>query len=399
MFPTFSGTSRRPRNVNLSGQRSDPFAGTSWGAGPSTGTTKSVAEAQADRQRRQQERDRLRAAQNIQRTWRGHRQRQILQAEHRRLFADLYRQQPPLSPGERGSRAFPLLPSLVSADREEDYEGLAMFTEDLAQDESGVFSPQRTSTLRLKSLVHMLVATAIKTEKPATQLAVLLKLLVLLVERRPESAADSLDSYYTLLAHIIKEERLGVHDRSGLPLTAISLPLRAPTGRLHRATHQPCLHTLTPAPRVDILTSKAYRAFVVYFLASPDLNLAEEHTKVLVEGIEPERLSTAVVDEFSSGTLASASKDKLLWLLARFIDMQRAQSATSHTSAYAKALHVQLSNLAGEIRSRFTPLSSRDAPSLEAGAAKPQLPHYVSKQLSFLVERGEISNLLGKFVL
>ncbi|KLU88337.1 hypothetical protein MAPG_07324 [Magnaporthiopsis poae ATCC 64411] len=377
MFPTFSGTSRRPRNVNLSGQRSDPFAGTSWGAGPSTGTTKSVAEAQADRQRRQQERDRLRAAQNIQRTWRGHRQRQTVQAERRGLFADLYHRQPPLSPDERVSRAFPLLPSLVSADREEDYETLTMFIEDLAQDESGVLSPQHTSTLRLKSLVHTLVATATKTEKPAARLAVLLKLLVLLVERRPESAADSLDTYYTLLAHIIKEERLDIHDRSGLPLTAISLPLRAPT---------------------DILASKARRAFVVYFLASPDLILSEEQKNVLVEAIEPERLSTAVVDEFSSGALASASKEELLWLLARFIDIQRAQSATPHTPAYVKALHVQLSNLAGEIRSRFTPVSSRDAPGLEAAAAKPQLPHYVSKQLSFLVERGEISNLLGKFV-
>ncbi|EJT80554.1 hypothetical protein GGTG_00549 [Gaeumannomyces tritici R3-111a-1] len=378
MFPTFSGTSRRPRNVNLSGQRSDPFAGTSWGAGPSTGTTKSVAEAQADRQRRQQERDRLRAAQNIQRTWRGHHERQALQAERRRLFNDLYRCQPPLSLSERVSRAFPLLPSLIGADHEEDYEGLTKFTEDLAQDESGVFSPEQTPTARLKSLVRMLVATAIKTEKPAAQVGVLLKLLVLLVERRPESAADSLDSYYTLLAHIIKEEQLDGHDCSGLPLAAISLPLGVPS---------------------DIIASKAYRAFVAYFLTSPDLKPVEEHTKVLVESIEPERLSAAVVDEFSSGgTLASAPKDNLLWLLARFIDIQRAQSATSQTSAYAKALHLQLSNLASEIRTRFTPLSSRDSPRSDAATANLQLPHYVSKQLSSLVERGEISNLLSKFV-
>lgn len=80
MFPTFSGNSRRPRQVNLSGgQNKNPFAqspggtrpGQSGHAGPSGGRGAALALAQQDRIARRQERDRTKAAIVLQKIWRG----------------------------------------------------------------------------------------------------------------------------------------------------------------------------------------------------------------------------------------------------------------------------------------------------------------------------------------
>lgn len=64
MFQTFTGSSRRPRQVNLSGRTKNPFA--TSGQGHSA-----VAAAQQERERRQRERERLLAVKLLQRAWRG----------------------------------------------------------------------------------------------------------------------------------------------------------------------------------------------------------------------------------------------------------------------------------------------------------------------------------------
>jgi ubiquitin-protein ligase E3 C len=85
MFQTFSGSSRRPRQVNLSGQNMNPFAANSWTPSAS-GTQKTVANAQQERQLRQQERERLNASKQIQRTWRGHKTRRELADSRRKVW-------------------------------------------------------------------------------------------------------------------------------------------------------------------------------------------------------------------------------------------------------------------------------------------------------------------------
>jgi ubiquitin-protein ligase E3 C len=70
-FQTFTGSSRKPRQVNLSGRRpANPFTATGLG-GPSS----AVATAKEERERRQRERATLSATKTIQRYWRGHRDR------------------------------------------------------------------------------------------------------------------------------------------------------------------------------------------------------------------------------------------------------------------------------------------------------------------------------------
>jgi ubiquitin-protein ligase E3 C len=88
MFQTFSGNSRRPRQVNLSGQNSNPLAALS-GAPSVSGTQQTVAHAQQERLQRQQERERLNASKRIQRIWRGHNSRRELADARRRSWDEI----------------------------------------------------------------------------------------------------------------------------------------------------------------------------------------------------------------------------------------------------------------------------------------------------------------------
>lgn len=72
MFQSFTGSSRRPRQVNLGGRKSHAFG--SSGAGSQA----AVDRAQQERVQRQRERETLKASQTIQRVWRGHLARQKL---------------------------------------------------------------------------------------------------------------------------------------------------------------------------------------------------------------------------------------------------------------------------------------------------------------------------------
>ncbi|KIV83764.1 hypothetical protein PV11_05759 [Exophiala sideris] len=71
MHQSFTGSARKARQVNLSGRNtSNPWAALSK-PGPSSASS-TVAQAQADRAKRQQDRDRLNATRTIQKLWRGH---------------------------------------------------------------------------------------------------------------------------------------------------------------------------------------------------------------------------------------------------------------------------------------------------------------------------------------
>ncbi|KAF2036569.1 hypothetical protein EK21DRAFT_51949 [Setomelanomma holmii] len=82
MFTTFSGNTRRPRNVNLGGRKTNPFGNVGTGAGSQA----ALDRAQHDRAQRQRERDTLNAAKRIQRVWRGHASRTEVADELRRSW-------------------------------------------------------------------------------------------------------------------------------------------------------------------------------------------------------------------------------------------------------------------------------------------------------------------------
>ncbi|KAK4988898.1 ubiquitin-protein ligase (E3) [Elasticomyces elasticus] len=80
MYQTFTGSARRPRQVNLSGRKSNPFAS------PSGDPQSAVASAHSDRVARQQQRAQLDAAKRLQRIWRGHSSRTVVRTQCREQF-------------------------------------------------------------------------------------------------------------------------------------------------------------------------------------------------------------------------------------------------------------------------------------------------------------------------
>lgn len=147
MFPTFSGSSRRPRNVNMSGQKNlNPFAATSWTPTSSSSASKTVADAQAERNRRQHEREKLKAAQSIQKTWRGHATRQGLKVQRRGALDALYNDLSQTDPRTRASRALPLVVAALDPRIPEDRARLERFVQDLLQSNCSLVKSRKTAS-------------------------------------------------------------------------------------------------------------------------------------------------------------------------------------------------------------------------------------------------------------
>lgn len=158
MFPTFSGSSRRPRNVNLSGQKNtNPFAASTWGTGSAAGASKTVADAAAERRQRQLERDRRQAVHDIQRVWRGHRVRQSFRAAYRAEFDDIYSSESMLDVEDRVPKAFPLLLAFFDASLPTDLDRLTQLGQDLLQTSLQSFDAGQIHPTRLNKLLRNVV--------------------------------------------------------------------------------------------------------------------------------------------------------------------------------------------------------------------------------------------------
>lgn len=157
MFSTFTGSSRRPRNVNLSGQASNPFSNTSWTPSAASNATKTVSDAQADREKRQVERQRLKAASQIQKTWRGYSSRSTLKEQRRNDFDLVYQSLSDADASQRLYVSFPLLLSFFSAARAGDMQRLFLFINDCNNISLQQLCDASHHTSRLQKLMVVLV--------------------------------------------------------------------------------------------------------------------------------------------------------------------------------------------------------------------------------------------------
>jgi ubiquitin-protein ligase E3 C len=160
MFQSFTGNSRRPRQVNLSGQEPNAFAG--WGSSPTaSGIQKTVAVAQAERQHRQQERDRLNATKRIQRTWRGHRSRRNLASMRRQEWDDLENngdEQDSLIPF-KANQQLRLLLAFFNADNPRDIGRLSRFGDRLLKASKEGYLLERDKRPQLFRLANIILAS------------------------------------------------------------------------------------------------------------------------------------------------------------------------------------------------------------------------------------------------
>ncbi|KAI1633710.1 hypothetical protein F4809DRAFT_652390 [Biscogniauxia mediterranea] len=395
MFPTFTGTSRRPRNVNLSGQsNTNPWATSGWSpAGSGSGASKTVANAQAEREKRQRERDELSASKRIQRVWRGHRERQSVKERCRREYDDTLHSSLDSQPTQDSvSNALSLLRVFFDASRPDDQQRLDVFTQHLlgpASITSTSTSPSASPNLERFQLgswdrFACLLVEALE-KRPSESSQVLLSILIDIIKRNPASITPVLDRYYALLVTYFEE--CGSVDLSPEQQRTLIEAATAP---------------LASRSVKEASNEFAYSAFVYSFLTSSKLLFLQRSPVEIARRINLQALSQSVINAFSTRQeVGSRSKDGLLWLLAHFIALNRA-IATSQGSTYLEALYLLLSFLTDDIRIRSTTpeevddTSDNESEDVDLKDSAP-LPEYVDSQLDFLVNEDGISELLNRF--
>lgn len=230
MFSTFTGNSRRPRNVNLSGGAGNPFANTSWSPSVVSNTTKTISDAQADRERRQAERQRLKAAGTIQRTWRGHKDRTLVANRRRAAFDELYESNTTSGTSQRLQTAFSLLLGFYRSNNGDDFERLFLYAADTQAVDVQQLYPSNISTSRLRRFVQLLTrsletgfatneygpipphhdpnaAQADQNQSIRTEQRQVLELILRIISQSPDSLSDSTTSLFKALSSLAQNSK------------------------------------------------------------------------------------------------------------------------------------------------------------------------------------------------
>lgn len=230
MFQSFTGNSRRPRQVNLGGRNTNPFAAFPSGRQHphGTGPQNTLAVAQQERLLRQQERERLGATRIVQRTWRGYRSRKITCSAWRAEWdaTEQQRSELLLSFDEIAHDAVQTSPHYVTAAK--CLSQLRLLVQFLEPRNSGdilrlaYFSKAFQKTLhkvptiategewitplkRLARLTLRVLHSATAPTVPAIALWPLLELLMFLTDLIPKQMARLAQEYYSVMVSLTKD--------------------------------------------------------------------------------------------------------------------------------------------------------------------------------------------------
>ncbi|KAM5346672.1 hypothetical protein ACJ41O_009677 [Fusarium nematophilum] len=379
MFSTFTGSSRRPRNVNLSGSAGNPFANTSWTPSAVSNATKTVSNAQAEREKRQAERLRLKAAGKIQRIWRGHQARAALRESRRAAFDELYDSGTIQGQDERLPQAFTLLVSFFSPRRNDDTRRAILYARDTESVRLQSIAPAGVHPCRVKQLIQLLVE-ALESSVAAKELSDDTQLLVKLVSRIIASSPDlilaSVDRYYKVVGKLCQAQNLDGRWPDIL-LQALSAPLGAGSEKV---------------------VLRVYHAYAFSFLTTDHLHVFEDNLALLSKSISLTQLAEAILNGLTASD-SQSSEDGLLWQLAHFIDLSRFSADDSAGPVVLETLYTQLAALSSAVKVHLSTKGSSD-PTISDDAEEPLLPPldtYVTTRLLSLVDSNGISQTLRDF--
>lgn len=412
MFQSFTGNSRRPRQVDLSGRNSNPFAAYSSPrqsqAVPKSQIT--VANAQHERLLRQQERDRLNATKAIQRTWRGHQSRRRTHENWRqqwdyregllgckpRISESLHKNEEDTSPGPtaytcepEGLSQLQLLLLFVSPRCADDISRLERFAQRLLSTFHGTFPSSIWAELLLR-LARVALEILLRNDLDETAVNNFLSLLVFLARSIPKQLAQNAGTYYQALASltvIAKEASPSSSNRRELIIGCV-LGL---------------LQSLNP------YTLAAYEGFATYYLTTTDLPKYLGDLDVLAAGLNFKLLASSLASSLKHelmGTITiRMNEEKRLWLLAYFIYFHRHAYglATSMHSLpepdYVTAVSFLLCSVADEVSARLDHQHDRMIIDMDASRGQKSspipLPPFVQREILSLVNQGSVTALLA----
>lgn len=427
MFQSFSGSSRRPRQVNLSGQDVDPFAASSW-APTASGTQKTLAAAQHERQQRQYERERLSATKRIQRTWRGHKVRKDLAESRRQIWDHIEsehaeRQQPDdpslaeelrlllvffdstnlqdMARLDRFCVRF-LQRSRVGRDFDVNVKGRLPRLAKVLLDALSLFVPPSVldPDLRVRVLWIMISCPCIafvqirprrfiiqansSRSHPESSTQTMLQLLTSIAGWNPSATNRMITRYYEILSKLLSSEGCSIECKPTI-FDAIVAPL---------------------VEHIDIedahrLLLDAYIGMAFSFLTTPDLIDKLDGMKALAAMIDIDLLSQAILQDTSISILGGMNPESRLWLLSHFICLHNLCLTHHQEPSYLRALSTILSRAASDIFGRIeaSQPDSLDAPNEEEGSEIPiqPLPEFIRNQVISLVNKESLTGLLAKF--
>lgn len=381
----FTGSARRPRNVNLSGRKSTPapsLASSSLRNKPAPSS--SLQAAREERAAREAERKRLKAAGTIQRTWRGRKAIELKRTEWRATWDSMATQN--IDPSQ-----VPLILSLflgftdIGRSRrrriwsKDDLERLGHMVEIfhvwIGGDIAGLDGRMQFLGARLGRLLVETVGVGIVQGE---QLKHSLQLLAKLARAIPRLVDDE---YYATLSNITGSNVLWLDDL----IEAVVSPLQ---------------------PEVPD-NEAAFRAFNARYLTTPSLTLllGERGTSKLISGVNLRRVASS----FS----LDMGMDNKLWLLAHVIYFNNHGrqvidftgdpffSLTTEKEEYIKFLSLLLSSVAIEVGQRIDiedvnmEESDGDESPNKIKRRKDPLPDFVKQQIESLVQQSSISSLLS----
>ncbi len=401
MFPSFTGSARSKRQVNLSGRNSNPFAalpGSRITSSPQSAQN-AVAQAQQERILRQQERERPPAATRIQKTWRGHKSRKEARKGWRQEWDDTERWDT-----ENASREFllqstsaseayasekaclnslRLLVHFASPRNDHDIKRMYYFA-------SRYFRSTPTQSwslpadlwthplLRLAKLILATLNTKRHDPLPYYIVDGLLALLNSLAVAVPNQLAPYSHEYFRTLARVAVSHQS--EDFNVIKTAAIGL-LRATT----------------------MSTDIGYEGFASEWLTTPELPTMFGSLEGFARGIDYRLLANASIKVLSPSSreniIQLKSRESLLWFLAYFVYFRRwtysekPATADSPDAQYVKIVSRLISFLADDIGTR---VDASDHISLRVTErpVKP-LPPFVRFEILTLINQRNVSSLLA----
>ena len=402
MFQSFTGNSRRPRQVNLSSRTANPFSPTPSKRHPPSGSgaQAAIALAQQERIQRQLDRGRITASSTIQRVWRGHRTRKAV----RKLWRDEWdkiegERNPDYDPVPDGSSDTCLSPPysdvsvcigqlkallhFLEARNLDDAKRLAYFAKCLQNTVEGVSSlpVEDEWTLMLSRLASTSLNVLSTSGATLPYASRLLELLIFLSKLIPRQIAHNAAQYYKAMAS----------------LTAKLPSAGPPTSNLSRDLLVKAILSLL-AP-ITPGTLDAYEWFARLYLTIPSLHDHLGSIDDLAAGLNYKLLASALDtnvlrdEEF----LCSNDVDGRLWLLSYFIFFHRHAlgeklAMQAPESLFVRVVPALLNSTSAEILERIDPESP--VRSKTAQESSP-LPPFIESQILGLINQSNITHLLS----
>lgn len=405
MHQSFTGSARKARQVNLSGRNnSNPWAALSKpGSSQASPSAHPVAQAQADRAKRQHERDRLNASKKIQKIWRGHSSRRLQKSAWRHTWDENERERLQ-SPEKVDYQA--LVDSDASIPVYENTTQLLLQLRLLLQFQEFRRGKVRNEedTFRLLYFGQALQPTLITLQETLGDhvLRDRLSKMALIVARHLKSiltsvSASPMTQYGPRLLKMIGMLAIYVPDDmvadSSVYFDVIELVLRT---QKEEEWQKSCLETVWAFLRYPTQKQSAYMAFATKLMTQP--SYAEENSILarLATPLDMNELSLAIIkgteDEERSKPDALTTT-QVLWQLAYLVYFHDSVQQGFAGRAYIEALSALLGQCANEIAARLdlvdSPMYGNDNKTL----AEP-LPPFVREVVSRIPQQDNLHSIL-----